>query len=234
MTACGRRTESATAPTTSSTELGSDDGCQVCGGGSATSGDVVEDDLAEVDRVDAVDHRLVNLGDDGDPPVGEPLDDDELPQRTGPVERPGLEPGDELGELGVRPRPGQRGAADVVADVEVLVVDPDRVREPGRDPADPLPVPGDERDAGGDVLDEAVEVKAAGRRLEDHDAADVHRRRRLLEVEERHVERRQPVRHRRSSSPRGRHRLPPGTTRAPPGDDTGSTNGTILPSRSGS
>ena len=58
-----------------------------------------------------------------------------------------LDPGDELLQLLVGARPGQRRAAHVVGDVEVLVVDPHRVGEPARDLADPLPVARDERDA---------------------------------------------------------------------------------------
>ena len=47
---------------------------------------------------------------------------------TGPAG--GLQPGDQLGQLLVAARPGQRRPAYVVGDVEVLVVHPDRVGQP--------------------------------------------------------------------------------------------------------
>jgi hypothetical protein len=138
---------------------------------------------------------VVGLADDGEAAAGEAFDEVHLPQRPGPVQRPALHPGDQLGELMVVAGTGQRGAAHVVADVEVLVVDPHGVRQPAGHPADPLPVPRHERDALRDELDQPVVVETVLRRLEDRDATDVHRRRRLLEVEERHVQRAQPVGH---------------------------------------
>ena len=80
----------------------------------------------------AVDHRVVGLGDDREPALGQPLDQVHLPQRAGAVERARHQPGDQLGELLVGARPGQRGAAHVVGDVEVLVVDPHRAGQVAR------------------------------------------------------------------------------------------------------
>ena len=83
----------------------------------------------------------------------------------------------------------------MVGDVEVLVVDPHRVGQAAGDLADPLPVAGHEGDPRRDERDQPVVVEAVVRWLEHHDRADVHRRRRLLQVEEGRVEGRQAVGH---------------------------------------
>ena len=57
----------------------------------------------------------------------------------------------------------QRGAAYVVGEVEVLVVDPDRVRETARHPAYALAVAGHERDPVVDVGEQRVVVEARRR-----------------------------------------------------------------------
>ena len=67
-------------------------------------GVVVEHDLAEVDRVDAVDQRLVHLGDHGEAVALEALDDVHLPERPGAVQPARLHPRDELLELLLRAR----------------------------------------------------------------------------------------------------------------------------------
>ena len=66
-----------------------------------------------------------------------PLDQVDLPQRPLPVERAGDQPGDQLAQLGHRARPRQRRAAHVVAEVEVLVVDPGGSGDARRAPAAP-------------------------------------------------------------------------------------------------
>jgi hypothetical protein len=76
---------------------------------------------------------VVGLGEDRESILGQALDEVDLPQRTVPVEGARHDPGDELFELRVGARPREGGAADVVADVEVLVVDPHRVGRPRRD-----------------------------------------------------------------------------------------------------
>ena len=81
-TACGRRTESATAPTSSSTALGSATGCHGKLRRLVDVRGVVEHDLPEVDGVDAVHQGLVHLGEDGEPAVRQALDQDQLPQRA--------------------------------------------------------------------------------------------------------------------------------------------------------
>ncbi len=137
----GRAIASATASTTRRASVGSGRGIHSSSGTSRGSGRRVEQHLPDVDRRDAVDHRLVGLRDDREAAVGEPLDEVDLPQRAVRVERPRHQPGHQLGELGGRPGPGQRRAADVERDVEVGVVDPDRPGQLARDVAHLLPVP---------------------------------------------------------------------------------------------
>ena len=84
----------------------------------AAGGVAVDEHAADVDAVDAVDEAVVALGDDREPVVGEALDEVDLPERAGPVERARLDPGDELLELLVRAGAREGAAADVVAEVE--------------------------------------------------------------------------------------------------------------------
>ena len=167
---------------------------QLLDGGAWLRGDV-EDDLADVDRADAVDHRLVALGQHRRAAAGEALDEVHLPERAGVVERPRHQPRDQLRELLVRARLGQGRAADVVGDVEFGVVDPDRPREVARHVPDLLPVARHQRDPLLDELDEPVVVEARLRPPEDRHRADVHRRARFLQVEEGGVEGGEPGRH---------------------------------------
>jgi hypothetical protein len=150
---------------------------------------VVEDDLPDVDGVDAVHERLVDLGDDGEPVALESFDDVDLPERARPVEAPRLDLGDELLELLLGARRRQGEPPHVVAEVEALVVHPDRVRDAAGHEPDALPVARDQGDARLDVAEQPGVVEPGVPRPEDHDGADVHRRRPLLEVEERDVER---------------------------------------------
>ena len=98
----------------------------------ARAGVDVEQHLAEVDGRDAVDQDLVGLGEQRDPAVLEPLDEVHLPQRTVGVEPARHDPRGQLAQLVHRARTRQRGAAYVVGEVEVLVVDPDRVGQAAR------------------------------------------------------------------------------------------------------
>ena len=174
-------------------------------------GVLVEQHLAEVDGLDAVDERLVGLVEQRDPAVGEPLDEVDLPQRPLPVQRPRDDPGDQLAQLVGAARPGQRGAAYVVADVEVVVVDPDRVGEVAGDRLHPLPVARHERDPVEDQRHEPVVVEPGVTGVEDLDGGVVPRRGRGLELEEREVARAEPLAHR---TPLSRSATPP-APRAP-------------------
>ena len=59
----------------------------------------------------------------------EPLDHPRLPQWAVPVELLGHEPAHQRAELAVAPRRRQRGMAQVVLELEVRIVDPDRPAE---------------------------------------------------------------------------------------------------------
>ena len=110
----------------------------------------VEEHLPDVHGLPSVDEDLVTLGQQGDPAHGQALDEVDLPQRAAAVERPGGDARDQLAELVHGPGPRQGRAAYVVAEVEVLVVDPGRVGEPTRHHLQPLPVARDEGDPVGD------------------------------------------------------------------------------------
>ena len=119
---------------------------------------LLDDELADIPGVDPVDQSVVGLGDDGEAAVLETLEHVDLPQRPGPVEQPGLDPGDEVGELSAVAGLRQRAAPHVVAEVEAGVVDPHRRRDAAGDVADDLSVPGARGDPFGDDPDDLVEV----------------------------------------------------------------------------
>ena len=122
------------------------------------------------------------------------------------------------------PRRRQRGVADVVLDVEVRVVLPQRSPEVRRHPPHDLAVARHEGELG---RHHRREVPIPGRRAgEDADRADVHVRDRVLNVQERGVERTQTVGHRLHGSagrspppwlPRRRRRGSRGRRRRGPG-----------------
>lgn len=66
---------------------------------------------------------MVHLGDEGDAPALETLDDPHLPQRPGAVEWLGGDLHGEHGERGVVTGGRQRSTADVLVEVEHGVVD---------------------------------------------------------------------------------------------------------------
>ena len=75
----------------------------------------------------------MGLREQGHPAVLEPLDEVDLPQRAVGVEPARHDPRGQLAELVEGARTRERGAAYVVGEVEVLVVDPDRVGQAARD-----------------------------------------------------------------------------------------------------
>ena len=91
----------------------------------------VEEDRGYVDPGDAVDQAVVGLADDREAVVLEPVDQPQLPQRLGPVEALGEGAGGEVAQLLLAAGGGEGGVADVVVEVQVGVVDPDRAG-PGR------------------------------------------------------------------------------------------------------
>ena len=110
-------------------------------------------------------------------PPSQTLDDEELPQRAGAVERIEHEQAGEVEQLAARAGSGQGDAADVEVDVEVGVVGPDRGAEPGGVRLDPPTEPGHGVDGGLHAGPQPVEV---GRAIEDRDRAERRRQERIL------------------------------------------------------
>jgi hypothetical protein len=137
-----------------------------------------------------VDGGVVDLREHRDVAVLHALDHPHLPERTGAVERDGGEPAHERGQLLAVAGRGQRGGPDVVVEVEVRVLDPQRVVQAEGHLGQPPPERrGQVEPLAVDLLDPVEVDGAVGlRRVEDHQARDVHVRRRRLEVEERCVE----------------------------------------------
>ena len=157
----------------------------------------VHDHRQQVGARDAVDQRVVRLGQHGPAPVLEALDHPDLPERLGAVELLGHHPADQLAELALAARGGQRGVAQVVLDVEVRVVDPDRTPQLEGDEADLLAVARDQVELGVHHGDDVAEGRR--RTLEDGHRGDVHVGHVVLDVEERRVQRAQAIRTHRPS-----------------------------------
>jgi hypothetical protein len=119
------------------------------------------------------------------------VDQVELPQRAGAVERARDDPRGLLGELLVVAGGGECELADVEVEVEVLVVNPVRVVEPERDLDE---APAERRQQRQPLGDQRLDVRAGegavrpGRRVEEREAPDVARLPRGLEREELRVE----------------------------------------------
>jgi hypothetical protein len=105
------------------------------------------------------------------------------------------DPGDQVAQLLHRPGPWQSGPADVVGEVEAVVVDPDRVGQPPRDLLQALAVAGDERDPVGHQVEEGLVVEPAVPRVEHLHRRVVHRRGGGLTGQEGQLQRSQPLRH---------------------------------------
>ena len=105
--------------------------------------------------------------------------------RSGPPARAALQ----------RARSRQRRTPYVVVELEVRVVDPDRVGEMARDPAHPLPVPRHEREPVAGQLDQCLVVEPLRPRVEDLDRRVVARRRRRLGGQEGEIARPETIAH---------------------------------------
>ena len=98
----------------------------------------------------------MRLGQHREAPIGEAFDQPQFPQRAAAVERLGEHaPGEPL-ELVLATGTGQRRVADVVAQVEMRIVDPHRAALAERHVRQSLPVAGHEVQAQLDRLDEIV------------------------------------------------------------------------------
>ena len=142
----------------------------------------VEHHREELRRGDAVDHAVVHLGDERPAAAAQVLDHPDLPQRLRAVELLRHDPPHEVAELLVAAGLGQARVPQVVAEVEVGVVDPDRRAERERQEADRLPVARDARQ----VRPHHPHHRVVGRRrpFQDGHRTDVHMADRVLEVQE--------------------------------------------------
>src|SRR5207302_7315744 len=99
--------------------------------------------------------------DDHDPAVAKAGDDRHLPQRAPHIQRASEDAHHQASQLCALTRRGQHLTTDVLAEIEVGVVDPDRVREVERDAMDALAVARHEVDALADRLFDAGGAAAA-------------------------------------------------------------------------
>ena len=157
---------------------------------------VVQEHRQQVGARHPVDHAVVDLRDQRPAPALEPLHDPHLPERLAAVEVLGEDPPGQVAQLLVAAGRRHRRVPDVVQDLEVGVVHPDRPPQLQRHHPHLLPVARDQRQLAGHHPDD---VAVGGRRaLEDRDVADVHRVVVVLDREKGRVERVHPV-HRETS-----------------------------------
>ena len=98
----------------------------------------------QVGRRDAVDHAVVDLREQRPAVLAQSLEHPDLPERLGAVEALGEDPRGRAPQLLVAAGRRQGAVAQVVGEVEVRVVHPDRAAEAERDEADLLAVARDE------------------------------------------------------------------------------------------
>ena len=127
--------------------------------------------------------------------VSEALDQVHLPQRPLLVQGTSHETSDEFVELFPRSGPRERRAANVVREIKVGVIDPNRASDSEGNLPNPLAVAWNERDSLRDDFDKPVVVEALVRRAENRHASDVHGRRGVVQVQQRRVERAHPLVH---------------------------------------
>ena len=124
----------------------------------------VEQHGRDVDAGDPVDERVMGLRQHREAPVGEALDEPQLPQRPAAVERLGEHAARQPLQLAVAAGARQRRVADVVADLEMGIVHPHRAALAERHERQPLPVAGHEVESRLDRLDQLVVRRGACRR----------------------------------------------------------------------
>ena len=146
----------------------------------------VEELRQQLGRRDAVDGGVVELRHHAHVSVREALDDVHLPQRSCPVELPFGHVGHVRGQLGGAARRGERGASDVVAEIEVTVVGPVGVAEAQRHRHQAAPEHGGHGQARPDEVPHLLEGVAPGHGggVEDGRHRDVHVEAGCLHVKE--------------------------------------------------
>ena len=107
-----------------------------------------------------VHHAMVDLADHGESPLFEAFDDPEFPERTTAVENPGRYPRRQLLEFLHPARTGKRGVANVVVEIEMGVVHPDRALLE-RHPQKLLPIAGNFVQATFDELPDLPDLDAS-------------------------------------------------------------------------
>jgi len=130
-----------------------------------TLGNHVVERRHDLGAAGAVDRRVVHLGDHPDPVVLEALDHPDLPQRASTVERDRCDAGCEFGQLPTASGSWSVHAMNVEVDVEVGVLDPDRMVEVERDVHQPASKRSDQVHALEDQLTDGLEGVAAGHGL---------------------------------------------------------------------
>ena len=121
-----------------------------------------------------------------EPFLGQALDEPDLPQRPGAVERLREDPPGQPLELVLATGAGQRGVADVEVDVEVRIIHPHRAALVERDEGQALAVARHQVQPGHDLRDELV--VGGGFAVEHHAAGHMHVRGVTLQVQKRAVE----------------------------------------------
>ena len=96
--------------------------------GKALGGVIRHRPLQQLHATDTVYQRVVHFYEEGESVTLQALDQGAFPWRTTQIERLALQPPDQLTEFAFAARPGQRGVAHVVLQVDVVVDDPGRYR----------------------------------------------------------------------------------------------------------
>ena len=148
----------------------------------------------QVGAAGTVDRRVVHLDHQTDAVVLEPLDDPGLPQRLAAIERHRGDLGGDLCQLSSSTRRRAGDPTHVTVELEVGILDPDRVVELERHFDEPSAERRHDLQPVRHVLLEPVERVAVAHRghVVDADERDLHVARSGLEVEERGVHARQP------------------------------------------
>ena len=211
----GRRSREMIACRTSSKSDGLCSGFQssATGGSSTGVGFEIQDAREQARTRHAVDRRVVHAGDDRDRAVLDTLDDPELPERSRPIEGTARDVADDVGELLGAARGRHRDVANVVVEVEVGVVEPDRSVQIERDVREPATELRQHRKPRREMRLDLLEGVAARhrRRVQEHHRLDLHVRRGRLQVQKRRVHSAQAP-HRSSSAERPVSHDPPPRT----------------------
>ena len=133
----------------------------------------------------------MGLGEDREAVAFDSLHEPHLPQRPVAPQMVGEDASREHLQLVLAPRRGQRGVTHVVAQIEVLVVDPARAGLGERNLRQALPIARHQAEARVDVRQQPIiRGRVSG---EDQRTPHVHVRRSVLQMQERCVERTEPI-----------------------------------------